>query len=188
MTLAFVPHPDTELIARIRAGDERAFEELFRRYRRELCVYAARIEPAGGLAEEAVQEVFFRIWEHRDRLAEVQSLAGYLYAAVRNYALNQRARAANAQRWRQAKALELDDARVAAPAADAEVRSAEMAVAIDRAISELPPRCRQAFLLRRQEHRSYAEIASIMQITPKTVEIQIGNALKALRKALAEWM
>ena len=57
-----------------------------------------------------------------------------------------------------------------------------------RAVAELPPRCRQAFLLRRHRELSYAEIARIMQITPKTVEIHIGLALKTLRRRLADWL
>jgi RNA polymerase sigma factor (sigma-70 family) len=124
MTFAYAAHLDTDLIARIRAGDESAFEQLFRRYHRELCVYAARIDPTGGSAEEIVQEVFFRIWEHRDRLMEVQALAGYLYTAVRNYALNRRERARLAQRWEYAKGVELQEAPVEASGADEEVRSA----------------------------------------------------------------
>lgn len=71
MTHAYAPHPDAELIARIRAGDERAFEELFRRYYRELSLYAARIDPSEGSAEEIVQDVFFKVWQRRERLIEV---------------------------------------------------------------------------------------------------------------------
>jgi len=68
------------------------------------------------------------------------------------------------------------------------LRAAELAAAIERAIAQLPPRCREAYLLRRQHHLSYAEIARVMGIAPKTVEIQIGAALKALRASLADWL
>lgn len=188
MTLPRAVHVDSDLIVRIRAGDEDAFAELFRRYYRSLCYYAARIDVTGTGGEEIVQEVLFRIWMTRDRLMVTNTLSGYLYAAVRNHALNQRARATTEGRWRQAKTLEALHAPVEVPSAEEEFRAAEMAMAIDDAIAQLPPRCRQAFILRRQHHMSYAEIARVMQISPKTVEIQIGNALKRLREALADWM
>jgi RNA polymerase sigma-70 factor (ECF subfamily) len=188
MTLAFAPKLDTDLIARIRAGDERAFEQLFHRYYRELCVYAARVDRSPGAAEEIVQEVFFRVWRRREQLLLVQTLSSYLYAAVRNVALNRLARAHTEDRWRASKRSEQLDVPIAAPPPDEEIRATEMAVAIDQAVSALPPRCREAFLLRRQQQLSYAEIAQVMHTSPKTVEIQIGKALQLLRKSLAEWL
>lgn len=188
MTLPRAVHSDSDLIVRVRAGDEDAFAELFRRYYRGLCYYAARIDVTGTGGEEIVQEVLLRIWVTRDRLMVTNTLSGYLYAAVRNHALNQRERARTEGRWRQAKTIEVMHAPVESPSAEDEYRASEMAVAIDDAIAQLPPRCRQAFILRRQHHMSYAEIAREMKISPKTVEIQIGNALKRLREALADWM
>lgn len=188
MTLPHTTQKDPELIERIRAGDECAFEELFRRYYRALCVYAARIDSTGTRSEEIVQEVLFRVWMLRDRLNVTGTLSGYLYTAVRNHALNQRARSMTERRWRQVAALEALDSPHDAPSVDEEFRAAELALAIDDAIARLPARCRQAFVLRRQHHMSYAEIARVMQIAPKTVEIQIGNALRRLREALADWM
>ncbi len=188
MTHACVADLDVELIARIRAGEEDAFGQLFRRYYRQLCAYAARIDSAGGAAEEIVQEVFFRIWMHRERLQLVETLAGYLYAITRNVALNRVARARTEGRWRAGVELDVLDVPVASADADTAMRETEMAIAIDRAIGQLSPRCREAFLLRRQGHLSYAEIARRMQTTPKTVENQIAKALRHLRTALADWL
>jgi RNA polymerase sigma-70 factor (ECF subfamily) len=188
MTFAHAVPVDSDLLARIRAGDEAAYEQLFRRYYQELCLYAARIDPTPGSAEDIVQEILLRLWVRHEELPDVQSLPAYLFTAVRNQALNQRARAASAERWRQAKQVELHDAPVSAPTADELVQAAELASAIERAISELPPRCREAFVLRRQRGLPCAEIARIMGITTKTVEIQIGNALKLIRKSLADWI
>ena len=188
MNLAHALAVDSILIARIRAGDERAFEELFRRYYRELCRYAARFDATTGTPEEIVQEVFFRVWRNREQLLEVKTFSSYLYTAVRNQAFNRRKREQTAARWREAKEVEVQADPVGAPAADEEVRAAELAAAIERAIEQLPPRCRQVFLLHRREHRTCPEIAEMLQIAPKTVEVHIGNALKQLRAALAAWM
>lgn len=188
MRLAPVWPADSTFIERIRSGDEHAYEELFHRHYRELCRYAARISPGPGAAEEIVQEVFLKVWLRRERLREVNTLRSYLYAAVRNHALNQIKRSGYEDRWRRGKAVELSDAPAHASGADDDVRAAELTVAIEHALATLPPRCRQAFLLQRREHMSVAEIAEAMEIAPKTVEVQIGNALKLLRRHLAEWI
>jgi RNA polymerase sigma-70 factor, ECF subfamily len=181
-------HPDVHLIARISGGDEAAYQELFRRYYRPLCLYAARIDPSDGAAEEVVQEVFFKVWQRRERLLEVKSLSSYLYTAVHNQALNRIERDGYMARWRRAKVVELQYAPGHAPSADEEARSAELTAAIDAALMKLPPRCREAFLLQRRQHLSVAEIARVMGIAPKTVEVQIRNALRSMRDSLAEWL
>lgn len=75
-----------------------------------------------------------------------------------------------------------------APSADESARSAEVSKAIEDAIAQLPPRCREAFLLQRRQHLSVIEVARTMGIAPKTAEVQIGNALRLLRAALAPWL
>jgi RNA polymerase sigma-70 factor (ECF subfamily) len=190
MAATQLPNSDDDLIARIRAGDARAFEELFRTYYEGLCVFAARLVGSDGMAEDVVQDVLLRIWQRHERWEVAGSIPSYLYAAVRNRALNHLRHLRRKQRWRHAAETEAEllIESVEGVSADAAVRSGELADAIERAIQRLSPRCRQAFLLRRQHHLSYAEIARVMEVAPKTVEIQIGTALKSLRKQLAEWL
>ena len=182
--------PDADLVTRIRAGDEPAFEALFREHYTKLCVFAARLIGSDAAAEEIVQDVLLSIWRRHEQWDVPGTVASYLYAAVRNRAFNQlrderQRRHKRAQLTQELTILGQDANRIEA---DDVVRSEELARAIARAIEELPPRCREAFLLRRQHNLSYAEIARVMQIAPKTVEIQIGAAYKSLRKKLAEWM
>jgi RNA polymerase sigma-70 factor (ECF subfamily) len=65
------------------------------------------------------------------------------------------------------------------------VRTAEFVAAVQRAVGRLPERCRLIFRLHREQGLTYPEIAEVLEISPKTVEVQMGRALKALRKALA---
>lgn len=182
--------PDEEVVARIRRGDETAFRALFAAYYNGLCVFAARILGSDAAAEEVVQESLVRIWEQREGWIVPGTVAAYLYATVRNRALNRLRHEKAVAHWRErigreaVSTAEID--REPGPYND--VRDAELALALDRALDELPPRCRQAFVLRRQHHLSYAEIAHVMGIAPKTVEVQIGLALKALRKKMAGWL
>src|SRR3989442_8342787 len=84
-----VPHVSTQdWVARIRAGDEAAFEAMFRTYYDRLCRYVAPYLGSRDAAEDAVQGVFVRIWEDRARWA-VSDLPHYLYAAVRRPAISQ---------------------------------------------------------------------------------------------------
>jgi RNA polymerase sigma-19 factor, ECF subfamily len=183
------PGRDAAWLERIRAGDAGAFETLFRDHYHGLCVFAARLVASDAIAEELVQDVLLRVWQQRERWTVTGSVAAYLYGAVRNQALAY-LRHARVERRRQdrrgAESRHTIEGHVAQ--ADEAVRGAELAAAIDRAITDLPPRCREAYLLRRQHHLSYAEIAGVMNVTPKTVEIHIGAALKALRASLAEWL
>jgi len=182
---------DVELIARVRAGDQLAFEAIFREHYDGMCVFARRFTESAAVAEDVVQDVLLRIWRGRASWNVAGSIASYLYAAVRNQALNELRRDRNHSRWKEQEQVEL----VPAPGqpdlrcdAEDQVATAEIQDALAAAIQLLPARCREAFVLRRQHHLSYAEIAQVMEIAPKTVEIQIGNALRILRQKLANWV
>jgi len=174
--------PGRDLVARIRAGDEAAFEAMFRAYYDPLCRYVAAYLGSRDAAEDAVQGVFVRIWEDRTRWA-VSDLRHYLYAAVRRRAISQVRRIA--VRRRAAPLLVLADigsTRGAPP--DAEFEAEELWRRLERALDTLPPRTRAAFVLSRQEGLSYHEVAARMAISPKTVGVHIGRALAALRNNL----
>jgi RNA polymerase sigma-70 factor (ECF subfamily) len=161
---------DAELLAQLRAGDESAFELLFREHYERLCRMAASMLGSPMAAEELVQDLLLHLSEHRADLQVRDTLGGYLVTAVRNRVLNAIRRRQLESRWSStaqatggvlnlhARQAATDDALVA--------RDLELAIA--RALDELPPRCRQAFILRRQQDLSYAEIACIMHISPKT--------------------
>jgi RNA polymerase sigma factor, sigma-70 family/RNA polymerase sigma-70 factor, Bacteroides expansion family 1 len=183
--------PDQEIVARIRNGDEEAFESMFLQHYNRLCIIATRMMHSEAAAEELVQDVLLRVWEQRQQWDLTSTISGYLAAAVRNHALNRLYREKNERRWRERAKQHSSDviplhSQPSTP--DDELAVAELLDAMTRAVAELPPRCRQAFLLRRHRELSYAEIARIMQITPKTVEIHIGLALKTLRRRLADWL
>jgi RNA polymerase sigma-70 factor, ECF subfamily len=175
-------------VDRIREGGVEAFEALVREHHRGLCTFAARLVGSDAIAEELVQDVFLTIWRQRESWRVTGTVAGYLYGAVRNQALMHLRRERSHRRWHEWFRREDAGGSGPPPATDTGVRLDELRVAIERAIATLPPRCREAYLLRRQHHLSYTEIAQVMRITPKTVEIQIGTALKALRVRLAEWL
>jgi RNA polymerase sigma-70 factor (ECF subfamily) len=190
MVLPYAVPADSEVVASVRAGDEQAFGQLFHEHYNGMCTFAARILGSDAAAEEVAQQVFIGIWEQHTRWTVGGTVAAYLYAAVRNRALNRLRDDRTAARWRARFGWErtVDEAGEREPEPYVAIRAAELDEALEQALAQLPPRRREAFVLRRQHHLSYAEIAHVMGITPKTVEIQIGHALKTLRTALADWL
>lgn len=180
---------DRDPAARLRAGDSAAFEELFRRGYEKLVAYATRILGAPDVAEEVVQDVFLSIWQNRERGDfAAENVSAYLTRAVRNRSMSRLRHVHVERRWRERISRGGKVPMIApspAPGADAEVRSNELIRAVQVAIDELPPRSRKAFLLRRQHGLSYVEIAQVMGIATKTVEVHIGAALRTLRERLA---
>jgi len=177
---------DARLVARIGAGEEAAFEQLFRRYYNPLCVFVTRYVGAPDLAEELVESVFARIWEQRLGWEVRGSLTAYLYAAVRHRALDHRRHEAIEGRMRERTQREglVPGMSQRREHPDRRCELDELTVAVGRAIERLPERCGLVFTLRWQHELSYAEIAATLGIATKTVENQMNRALKALREQL----
>jgi RNA polymerase sigma-70 factor (ECF subfamily) len=179
------PPSDAELVRRIRAGDERALELVFRAHFAGMAIFVQRFVYAADVAEELVQDIFLKLWTKRQQLADIESLKTYLYRASRNQALNHLRRLKLERRWQEEHGGE--DEPVANIGADEEATEQELSQAVQEAIGRLPPRCREVFLLSRDGGLTYAEIARTLDISVKTVETQMGRALKALRTALQRY-
>lgn len=188
--LAGVPAQFDEqaLVERVRAGDALAFERLFRRYYPVLCTFAARMLGADGAAEDIVQDVFRRIWERRETWAIDTTVAAYLYRATRNGIFDCYKHERVVTRWREGAAAAEHADPLLEPPPDEAVHTAELAAAIERAAQGLPERCRQVFLLKWAHGLTYAEIAETMDISTKTVEMQVTRAYKALRERLKAFL
>jgi RNA polymerase sigma-70 factor (family 1) len=173
---------ESEWVEAIRAGDAVAFEALFHAYHSTLCAFAYRYLGARDLAEETVQEIFLLVWERRASWDVRTSVRSYLFTAVRNAALSY-LRHERVVRRSETDVRELQPAPSASP--DHEALEAETVAAVKQAVSRLPERCRLIFTLHREQGLTYAEVAEVLGISPRTVEVQIGRALKSLRKGLA---
>jgi RNA polymerase sigma-70 factor (ECF subfamily) len=180
-----LPSGDAELVRRIRAGDERALGEVFRAHFAGMASFVQRFVRSPDVAEELVQDVFLKLWTKREQLAEIETLRTYLFRAARNTALNHLRRQKLERRWQEEQGM--DDDPPAAFAADEETTEQEVTAAVQEAINRLPPRCREVFLLSRDGGLTYAEIARSLEISVKTVETQMGRALKSLRVSLKQF-
>ena len=172
---------EQDWIRNIHDGDESAFEAMFRSYFDKLTAFAFSYVGSRDRAEDVVEDVFFNIWRARETWEVSGSLRAYLYTATRNQALNARKRLGLERRHLEMVASQ--PPRRASPA-DAEMLGEEARAAAEQAIAGLPERCREIFLLHREHNLSYAEIAAATGVTTKTVENQLGRAVKLLREKL----
>jgi RNA polymerase sigma-70 factor (ECF subfamily) len=175
----------------VRDDDIAAFETIFRRYWEPLNRFAFRYVRSADEAEDIVQTVFGRIWRSRAEWHVVGSLQDYLYLATRNASRDRLERDAVARRWRERRVSELRATEDGAVAAwDGEVqcllKTSEIEAAMERSLAELPAKRRRICELRFSGDLSYAEIASQLGISTKTVETQIARGLKFLRTRLAQ--
>lgn len=176
---------DGELLRRIRAGDERALEIVFRTHYSGMATFVQRFVRVPDVAEELVQDLFLKLWAKREQLSDIETFRTYLYRAARNQALNWLRRQKLERRWQEEHAGE--DEATTTQLADEDASEHEVAAAVRAAIDRLPPRCREVFLLSRDGGLTYAEIARTLDISVKTVETQMGRALKSLRVALQRY-
>jgi RNA polymerase sigma-70 factor (ECF subfamily) len=175
---------DRELQDRIREGDHAAFDALFRASYAQLVGVTRSILRDPDVAEEIVQDVLLELWRRRETLVVEDSLRAYLFRATRNRALNHLRHLAVERRGEPYTRGET----AVAPRADARLSAAEIEAAVRDAIATLPARCREVFELSRLHGLKYSEIAQTLGISVKTVEAQMGKALRVLREQLTPWL
>lgn len=175
---------DEALLAALQTGSEQAFDAIFRVYYAPLVGTATALLGDRDLAEEVVQDVMLELWRRRAGIVIEITLRAYLHRAVRNRALNLIRHESIVRRTRP---LVVDEHQPPVPA-DRAATEHEIDAAFARALEELPPRCREVFELSRLQGLRYAEIASALGISIKTVEAQMGKALRIVRARLAPWL
>jgi RNA polymerase sigma-70 factor (ECF subfamily) len=169
----------------LRAGDITAFEMLFRTYYQPLCNYANTFVQDRDEAEEIVQSTFLSVWEKKETLEIRTAVKPYLYAMVRNACLNV---IKHAKVKSQHAAFELAYAERSTESVARTVMASELETRIYHAMEALPQQCRIIFKLSRFEELKYQEIAEQLGISIKTVENQMGKALKIMREQLKDYL
>ncbi len=171
------------LVDRLRNKDKRAFELIYNEFFKVLVSYAFRFLDTIEESEEIVQEVFVKFWDKCDSLAPDSSIKSYLYRSVHNTCLNKLKHEKVKDGYKQYVIQYMDESVIP------DFREEEDNDLFSRIISEidkLPPRCREIFRLSRFEGLKYQEIADHLEISVKTVEVQMGKALKVLREKLKD--
>lgn len=175
---------DRELLEKVRSGDEGAYDAVFREWYPALVRLAASLVRDGDAAEEVAQDVMHELWRRRTLLEPDVSIRAYLLRSVRNRALNH----LRHKRVRRESEHDVEALYHEPVASDQPIVARELAEAVQLAFNDLPPRCREVFELSRVHGLKYAEIATALGISQKTVEAQVGKALRVMRERLTPWL
>jgi len=175
------PESLDSLFKRVTEDDYLAFEQIFKRTHKMLCAYSCKVVKSREMAEEIVDDVFFGLWNNRKKIQITNSFHGYLSAAIRNRSLDR------LRKLKHERSTELQNAGVLIceqSIAHETLIFHELQKQVEAAIQELPRQCRTIFLMSRDQDLKYKEIAEILNISIKTVDTQMGRALKHLRKTI----
>ncbi len=173
--------PDLEIVGKVKRGDRLAFTQLFETYYNSLCFFSNRYLNDLDLSRSIVQQVFVSFWINREKLSIQKSVKSYLFHSVRNASIDYGRRKKN-----QMQVVELNDEMIRTPFHDL-IEEAELDEKINKAINDLPEKCREVFVACRLEGLKYAQIAEKLNISVRTVEMQMGIAIKKLRHLLTEY-
>ena len=171
---------DKLLLALISNGDEKAFNMLFEKYRNRFYNYLVKITKSKEIAEEATLDVFFKIWNARQILNQIENFESFIFRVVHNKGLDY-LRKAKKSRLLQLEIWSDLENFASSSSADEVLLAAETEYAINTAISHLTPQKKEAFRLSREEFLTYDEIAKKMQISPNTVRNHISSALQFIK-------
>lgn len=178
---AYTSKADNELVALLQSGNKHAFEEMYRRYAGLLFRFVADKLYGREDCEEIVQETFVWLWTHRDALDHVTELRPYLYGIVKHKVFNH-------IRHNVIRREYVDHFLKFGTGVDNSneelTNLSDVLKVLDHAIAQLPERCQTAFRLSRIDHMPIAAIADQMNISTRTVENYITQALKHLRDAV----
>ena len=173
---------DQFIIAQIKNGGIKAFENVFRKNYAGMLRYSTSILKNEELAEEVVQDIFYSIWKNRSNL-KISSLDAYLYKSVYNNSLMAIRRMKHEirldEKW-------IKDKVSTAPDPHEIINEQEMQDLILEILDKLPERTRTIFIMSRFEGMKYKQIAEKLAISVKTVEANMGKALKIFKNVLSQ--
>lgn len=171
-------HSDADLWSLVEKNSHRAFDEIYRRYWQKVYSEANKVLRDPEVSSDITQEVFINIWDKRSNTT-IANIPSYLYGMTRNQVF---------KHLRNGKIAQMHLSRinqiVSLNQTEQMVNYHQLREMYASSLSGLPERCREVFQLSRDEHLSTKEIATRLQISPKTVENQITKALKYLRAVL----
>ncbi len=174
-------YDEQELLRRLRSGDHIAFEIIFHRYKTQMAKNALRLLKSTELAEDLLQELFIKLWEHRTKIDTDKTLASYLYKIATNLAYDHFRKAGRDQKLRE-QLLSIFPA--THEPIEKIVFNKENKLALDNALSMLPEQQRLVFTLCKIEEKTYQEVSELLNISVGTVNNHLTRANSTLRVLL----
>ena len=161
------------------------FENLFKSNYAELCGFANKYLNDVEASEEIVQAFFVKFWESKESVKVKTSQRSYLFTSIKNACLNQIKHIKVREEYKEVNQREMKDSQYAV---DEEYEASELDQKIRESIELLPEGRKRVFIMSRFEGLKYKEIAEKLKISVKTVENQMGSAIKHLKSELADYL
>ena len=171
-------HSDKLLVSALKNGNEKAFRQLFDLYHQDIYGYSISLLKSKEAAEENVQDVFMKVWQHRENLNPEQSFKAYIFTIARNQAFNSLNKAANDALLKEAIFYESQKSH---DYGDYSIREADCRKLRKEAMGQLPPKRKEIFKMSRKKGMSYEEISQELGISINTVRNQMSKALESMR-------
>ena len=168
------------LIGNLIKGEEKAYIYLLNTYHRQLYAYALTLIHDQALAEDIVQNVFFKTWKNRKKLNPNFTIKSFLYKCVYNEFINTYQKNKASMLLHQKYVESVKD--ISEHTDDNELE--RLITIVNREINNLPPKCQSVFLLSKKEGLTNYEISEYLNISVKTVEAQITKAFSILKRKL----
>ena len=175
-------------ITSLKTGGIKLFEEIYNTYYPVLCNYAESITKESSMAEDAVSEVFLKLWEGRDTVVIEDSLKSYLFKSVYHQCLNALKHIRVQENYRDffLHHLPLSEDGTDYPLSG--VIENEIKEILQKTIEQLPEQCRKVFVMSRIDGMKHEDISQELGVSINTVRTQIHRALGKLRIELKDYL
>lgn len=172
---------EKEIALRLKAGDEKAFEEVFYRYYKHLYAIGIKFLKNPDLAEDAVQDIFLKLWDHRQTLNETYAIKNFLSIAMKNHVLNV-VRDNHLAIWEYIS-CEMEE-RIGEDSTTEMLQLKEYGAILEKGIKELTPQREKVFRLRVFSGLNNEEVARQLSVSVNTVKVQFSQATKFIKEYL----
>ena len=186
---------DAEVMLRVKAGDDAAFDYLVQKYRRPMIAFMYRMAHNAAVAEELAQEVFLRVYRSREKYEASAKFSTWLYRIATNLAVNH---ARDTRNERPEKTVSIDEpdeeTGLKVDLADGSMNAEEVILrrerlaAIRRRVQELPERQRVAVLMHKYQQMDYRQIAQVLKLSESATKSLLFRAYETLRTQLKEFV
>lgn len=187
-----LPPDNIKLFNRIREDDFIAFETVFKKYYKSLCVFAEHYVGEPEMAKEIVSDFFLKIWENRRNIQINTSVKNYCYTSIRNQSLKYLEHLKVLKKYKEYAENRIRHIQfmesVSGDYPLANLISQEIVEEIETSIDVLPERCKEIFMLSRFEDMSYEDISKKLDVSINTVRKQMSRALEKLRNSLSKYL
>jgi len=170
---------DAPYVEKLALGDQDAFKVLFVKYFPKMKYFIAHFVKSDVIANDLSQDIFLKIWEHRERLGSIRSFSSYIYRMSKNISLNYLEHKYIGDIYLESCPIELE------LTIEGELYAREMELLEQLTINQMPPQRKTVYEMSRKKGLKNEEIAISLGISKKTVENHLNLALKEIRKALS---